>query len=222
MCGRFTRTPPPEEYARLFGVDTEIHLKPSYNVAPSQDILAARVNYEGKRELAALHWGLIPPWSKEPKSKYSTINARAETVATSPAYRHAFKKQRCLIAADGFYEWKKTDHGKQPYYIFLMGHKPFVFAGLWEHWEGEGHKPIDSATIIVTEANKAIAPIHNRMPVILPESTFDEWLDPSVADKDRLQRLLRPYSSEEMDMYRVSTYVNKPGHNDERCLERVN
>jgi putative SOS response-associated peptidase YedK len=222
MCGRFTRTPPPEEYARLFGVDTSIRLKPQYNIAPTQDILTARTNSEGKRELTLLHWGLIPSWANEPKTGYSMINARAETVASKPAFRHAFKRQRCLIAADGFYEWKQTEHGKQPYYIFLKEHKPFAFAGLWEHWEGEGHAPIESATIIVTTVNKALESIHDRMPVILPPSSHDEWLDPDVTDKERLQALLVPYLASEIDMYPVSRYVNNARNIDQRCVTPIN
>ena len=221
MCGRFTRTPSPVEYARLFGVDTSLHLKPQYNIAPSQDILACRTNQDGKRELTLLHWGLIPSWAKKPKTEYSMINARAETVATKPAFRHAFKRQRCLIAADGFYEWKQTEHGKQPYYIFLKEHQPFAFAGLWEHWEGEGHKPIDSCTIIVTAANNAIEAIHDRMPVILPPMAYDEWLDPEVTDKDRLQELLAPYPAEEINMYPVSKFMNSAKNSDSRCIMSI-
>ena len=221
MCGRFTRTPSPDEYARLFGVDTSIKAKPSFNITPTQDILACRTNQDGKRELTLLKWGLLPSWSKEPKSTYSTINARAETVATKPAFRHAFKRQRCLIAGDGFYEWKQTDHGKQPYYIFLKDHQPFAFAGLWEHWEGEGHEPIESATIIVTSANKTIEGIHNRMPVILPPSAYDEWLDPEVTDKEHLEGLLRQYPAEEIDMYAVSKYMNSAKNNDARCITEL-
>ena len=196
MCGRYTRTNAPSRYADKFRAACNFYSKASYNVAPSQDILAAWTTLEGKRELTLLHWGLIPSWAKEPKTGYSMINARAETVATKPAFRHAFKRQRCLIAADGFYEWKPTEHGKQPYYIFLKDHEPFAFAGLWEHWEGDGHEPIDSCTIIVTEANKAIEKIHDRMPVILPPTAYDEWLDPEVTDKDRLQALLKPYPAD--------------------------
>ena len=222
MCGRFTRTQSPEEYAKLFGVDTALHLKPQYNVAPTQDILACRTNQDGKRELALLHWGLIPSWAKEPRTGYSMINARAETVATKPAFRNAFKRQRCLIAADGFYEWKPTEHGKQPFYIFIKDHAPFAFAGLWEHWEGEGHEPVDSATIIVTSANKAVETIHDRMPVILPPSAYDEWLDPEVTNKDRLQELLVPYPAEEINMYPVNKFVNSARNNDERCVTPIN
>lgn len=221
MCGRYTRTGATSRYADKFRAQYNVNLKPEYNIAPSENILAARTAGDGHRELVLLRWGLIPRWSKEPKSAYSTINARAETVATKPAFRFAFQHHRCLIAADGFYEWKKTEHGKQPYYIFIKGHEPFAFAGLWEHWEGEGHQPINSATIIVTKANEAIEPIHDRMPVILPESAYDEWLDPAVTDKEHLQELLRPYSSESMDIYPVSTYVNSPEHDDERCIAKI-
>jgi len=221
MCGRFTRTPCVDRFARLFGVTTELDLKPSNNVAPSQDILAARVNHDGGRELALLRWGLIPAWAKEPKTGYSMINARAETVASKPAFRRAFTRQRCLIAADGFYEWKTTDHGKQPYYIFLKDHEPFAFAGLWEHWEVDGQEPIDSCTIIVTEANKAVEKIHDRMPVILPPPAYDDWLDPEVTDKDHLQELLKPYPASEIEMYPVARLVNNARNDDPRCIERI-
>lgn len=221
MCGRYTNTTATSRYADKFHAEYDFDLEPSYNVSPSQDILAARTNQEGKRELTLLHWGLIPSWAKEPKTGFSMINARAETVATKPAFRHAFKRQRCLIAADGFYEWKPTEHGKQPYYIFLKDHEPFALAGLWEHWEGKGYEPIDSCTIIVTEANKAIEKIRDRMPVILPPSAYDDWLDPEVTDKEQLQGLLMLCPASKIAMYPVTKLVNNARHDDPRCVESI-
>lgn len=138
MCGRFARFSPVQKFAELFGVDAGFSLLPRYNVAPTQAALTARNTPQGRRELVTLHWGLIPFWAKEHKIGYSTINARAETVATKPSFRYAFQQRRCLIAADGFYEWKRLDGRKQPYYIGLKDRQPFAFAGLWEHWEGGG------------------------------------------------------------------------------------
>ncbi|MGH8651638.1 MAG: SOS response-associated peptidase [Gammaproteobacteria bacterium] len=179
MCGRFARFSPVHKFGTLFGVQDDFSLIPRYNVAPTQAALAARTTPQGRRELVTLHWGLIPLWAKEPKTGYSTINARAETVATKPSFRHALRQRRCLIAADGFYEWKRLDGRKQPYYIRLKDRQPFAFAGLWEHWEGGG-EIIDSCAIIVTQANELIGAIHDRMPVILDPADYELWLDPDA------------------------------------------
>lgn len=167
MCGRFTLRTPAKHIAEIFGLSDVFDLPHQYNIAPSQDVAAVRLNREGKkRELAMLHWGLVPFWAKDPKIGYRTINARAETLATKPSFRNAFKKRRCLIVADGFYEWQKTNGKKQPFLIHMKDDRPFAFAGLWEHWKGDD-EVIESCTIIVTEANDLMKPIHDRMPVIL-------------------------------------------------------
>ncbi len=165
MCGRFTLRTPTHRLAEAFGVRDLPNLPPRYNIAPTQDAAVVRPGPEGEaRELAMLRWGLVPSWSEGP-SAYSMINARAETVATKPAFRAAFRHRRCLVPADGFYEWQRVDGGKQPYLVELASGEPFAFAGLWEHWEGGD--VIESFTIIVTEANELLRPIHERMPVIL-------------------------------------------------------
>jgi putative SOS response-associated peptidase YedK len=148
MCGCFTRFFPVETFAELFGARADFVLSPKYNIAPTQAVLASRNALEGSRELVTLHWGLVPPWAKEPKTGYSTINARAETVAEKPAFRKAFRYRRCLIAADGFYEWRRTGGPKQPYYIGLDDGKPFAFAGIWKHWAGQASPDACSKSVM--------------------------------------------------------------------------
>jgi putative SOS response-associated peptidase YedK len=209
-----------EVYASMFDVASAFTFKPSYNVAPSQAVLACRAAEMGWRELVPLRWGLVPHWAKEPKTGYSMTNARAETVAVKPAYRSAFRKRRCLIPADGFYEWKPGKPRKQPYYIHRQDNQPFAFAGLWEHWEKD-RKVIDTCTIVVTAANELIGAIHDRMPVILPPESYDLWLDPVVQDADKLLPLLKPYPVKELEAYPVSTKVNAPVNNGAELIERV-
>lgn len=220
MCGRFTLRTPAKDIAQLFEV-TVPDFDPRYNIAPSQDVTAVRFNSErGKREFTFLQWNFMPSWSDEPKTKYSMINTRAETVAEKRSFRAAFQKRRCLILADGFYKWQKRDGNKQPYFLHMKDDRAFAFAGLWEHWKGVGEE-LESCTIIVTEPNELLEPIHDRMPVILRPDDYDQWLDPELSDKERLQRLLRPYPSGEMEAYAVSTLVNKPTNDVEKCVEPV-
>lgn len=212
MCGRFTRTSSVDTFAKLFHAHGIDEITPSYNIAPTHHLLLARNTSDGTRELAMLHWGLVPFWSKGPDPKYSMINARADSVASKPAYREPFKHHRCLIAADGFYEWKKVGKTKQPYFIRLRGGQPFAFAGLWDHWEAEGQVPIDSCTIITCNANLLVAEIHDRMPVILPPKVYGEWLD--VGTKlDTLEGLLKPYPDIFMEVWPVGRGVNNPKNN---------
>ncbi len=218
MCGRYVRTTPIERFARLFRAEGQPECWPSYNIPPSTKVLVARNAPGGGRELAALKWGLVPAWSDEPKTEYSTINARAETVAQKPAFRSAFRHRRCLIAADGFYEWHPQPDGhKQPYFIYLKDHAPFAFAGIWEHWEREG-KTLDSCSIIVTAANTLMQPIHERMPVILSPDQYDAWMDPSVTDAEHLQPLLALYPSEKMQFHPVKTTVNSPRNEGQELI----
>jgi putative SOS response-associated peptidase YedK len=180
--------------------------------------LAARNTEHGQRELVGLKWGLVPAWSAEPKTAYSTINARAETVAQKPAFRSAFRHRRCLIAADGFYEWHPQPGGhKQPYFIYLQDHAPFAFAGIWER----NGKTLNSCSILVTAANELMQPIHDRMPVILAPEDYDAWLDCTVTRPEALQSLLRPFPSERMHMHPVSTLGNSPRHEGPELLEDV-
>lgn len=217
MCGRFVRSSSPEIFAELFGAQGELSLAPSHNVAPSQSVLAARNTERGRRELAQLYWGLIPRWAKEPKTPYSTINARAETVATKPTFRDAFRRRRCLVAADGFFEWKRLGTTKQPYFIHLEGRQPFAFAGVWDHW-AKGGQVIESCAIIVTAANAVMHAIHDRMPVILDPENYSAWLNPEQKDPQPLLRLLQPYTGHDLQAYPVSTRVNSPKNNTSDLL----
>ena len=218
MCGRFSQISSPQVFAELFGLESELAFRPRYNVSPNSDILACRVSLEGKKELVPLHWGLVPSWSKGLDKRFSMINARAETVATKPAYRAPFRRHRCLIPVDGFYEWHE-ENGKQPYYIKHLHDTPLVFAGLWDHWDdGEGDR-IESCSIITCEASPFMLPVHERMPVILKAENFDAWLESE--DTDYLQTLLVPYAEQDIEMYPVSPVVNNPRHDSAELLNRL-
>lgn len=221
MCGRFTNHTPAKIYAQIFDAELDgVERQPRFNVAPSEDVLVCRVDPGGKRKLVTVKWGLVPFWAKEPKIGYKMINARAETVASKPAFRAAFRQRRCLVCADGFYEWKPTKQGKQPYHIRLIGGEPFALAGLWEHWEGDG-QTIDSCTVIVTDANELVNPIHDRMPVILSADDYDQWLDPSATNAESLQELLQPFPADEMEAFPVSRAVNRAGQDDQSMIEPI-
>lgn len=221
MCGRFVRYSPVERFADLFQAHGIVEARASYNIPPGSKLLVARTTPNVRRELALLKWGLVPAWSDEPKTPYSTINARAETVAEKPAYRTAFRQRRCLIAADGFYEWHPQPDGhKQPYFIHLANDEPFAFAGIWEHWERDG-KTLESCSIIVTEANTLMQPIHDRMPVILPPESYDDWLDPAITDPARLKSLLLPYPADGMRFHPVGTFVNSPRNEGRDLLQPI-
>jgi len=218
MCGRYTIRSDARQVAEAFRLGNMPELSPRYNVAPTQDVPVVRQNAVGQRELSFMHWGLIPSWAKDASIGNRTINARADTVAAKPAYRRAFKSRRCLVVADGFYEWHKTGGKKQPYLITVGDGEPFAFAGLWEHWQGpEG--PLDSCTIITTPANDLMQPIHDRMPAILLAEHYDIWLDPKVQDAAELQSLLGPYPSDHMSARPVSTLVNNPRNETAEVLE---
>ena len=224
MCGRFTAKLTWQQLHDLYEIavpeprQDDLDLKPRYNIAPSQTVPVVRLNPAGRRELALLRWGLIPSWSKDPKIAYRTINARAETIATAPAFRAAFKKRRCLVPASGFYEWKKLDDGKQPYYIGMRDGAPFAFAGLWERWD-KGESPIETFTIITGEPNSLLAEIHNRMPAILDPNDYDAWL--SAADTAIPQALLQPFPAQLMTAHPVSKRVNTPKNDDAALIEPV-
>lgn len=213
MCGRFVRFTDVSTFAGLFAASGAPKLKASYNIPPSSQILVARNAADFGRELTLMKWGLVPSWSHEPRTEYSTINARAETIADKPAFRSAFKHRRCLIAADGFYEWHvEPDGHKQPYFINLAVNEPFAFAGIWERWE-RGDVALESCSIIVTEANELMRPIHDRMPVILRPADYDAWMDPANMGSHKLLPLLKPFESTGMRVRRVSTAVNSPRNN---------
>lgn len=227
MCGRFYLDVPKDIFVAHYGLTDASFLPPRrYNIAPSQEILAIRAIDGGERTASLLHWGLIPSWSKDEKSRYSMINARAETVDSKPAYRSAFKRHRCLIPVSGFYEWQPRDHYKQPYAITMKQHDDlatlFSLAGLWEHWESQEGKVIESCSIIVTNANDTLKPIHDRMPVILDSENYTTWLDPENHDSEQLKKLLNPYPATAMKAYPVSRRMNDPSHDEPDCIEPVN
>jgi putative SOS response-associated peptidase YedK len=224
MCGRYSQSKSAEIIAEAFQVDDVPPLEPRYNIAPTQlvpTILQALASTN--RQFKVLHWGLIPSWAKDPKMGARLINARAETVAEKPAFRSAFKQRRCLVLADGFYEWQQQESKKQkqPFYFRLNDERPFAFAGLWEHWENTNGEEIESCTLLTTEPNELMRPIHNRMPVILDPNNYELWLDPDVKKPELLQPLLRSYPTEEMTAYPVSKVVNKPSNDSVECIESI-
>ncbi len=219
MCGRFTLRTSAQEVAKTFGLIEVPDLRPRFNVAPTQQVLTITLR-DGKRHGSFRKWGLVPSWADDPKIGYRMINARAETVAAKPAFRSAFKRSRCLVVADGFYEWKKGPDAKtkQPFYIRLKKDRPFAFAGLTEHWSRNG-ETIESCTLITTDPNELMAEIHDRMPAILPKDEYDLWLDPEFGGKEKLLSLLRPYPADEMTAYPISTLVNSPKNDVPACIE---
>lgn len=221
MCGRFVQYSAPEVYASQFDLDSICEAAPRYNVAPTQPVLAIRLGGKGKRELIPLRWGLVPFWSKGPDSRYSMINARAETVNSKPAYRNAFKCRRCLIPAEGFYEWKTGTRGKTPFLIRRQDKEPFAMAGLWERWKGGKGEELESCTIIVTDANELLRDIHDRMPVILGREGYAGWLDPDNKNADGLMRMLKPADPARWTMHPVSRRVSSPRNDGPELLERV-
>ena len=217
MCGRYTLKTPAGVLTERFDIEeSSTSISSSYNIAPTQQV-ATVLAENGKRKPEMLHWGLIPSWAKDPEVGNRMINARAETVAEKPSYRKAFQERRCLILADGFYEWQKTDNGKQPFYIRMEDESPFAFAGLWESWRNG--REIRSCTIITTAPNELAASIHNRMPVILHPEDYDMWLDPDFDEREPLTSLLKPFPAEAMEAYPVSRRVNKPANNDAGVVE---
>ena len=222
MCGRFTLFEADKILSKEFGVSGFPSLSPRYNIAPSQTVAAIRATHAGSgRELALLRWGLIPSWSKDPSIGNRLINARAETAREKPSFRNAFRRRRCLIPANGFYEWQRRERGKQPYFVRMRDERLFAFAGLWDRWEGTDKCAIESCTILTTAANDVLAPIHDRMPVILPATEYARWLDPALSNTDSLAPLLVPFPPEDMLALPVSSRVNSPTVDDETCMAPV-
>lgn len=220
MCGRFTLFESSQVLSREFGVLIPSPLAPRYNIAPTRTVAVVRTRPEvGEREFALLRWGLIPSWAKDPSIGARMINARAETAPGKPAFRNAFRRRRCLVPASGFYEWRKQGRVKQPYYISLRETRTMAIAGLWDRWEGTGDAPIESCTLLTTEANELIAPLHDRMPAILPPESYDLWLNPSEQDPAVLHPLLASYPPDTMAAYPVSRRVNDPSVDDAGLLD---
>jgi putative SOS response-associated peptidase YedK len=212
MCGRFSLGAT-IQVAQLFSVPDWPDMPPRYNIAPSQTVPTVIQNREtGAREFRSFRWGLVPSWAKDAAIANRLINARSETAATTPAFRKPLQERRCLILADGFYEWKREGSRKQPYYITLRDGGPFAFAGLWDQWLPPDGQPLQTCTILTTTPNDAVQPLHDRMPVILPSASYSRWLDANLRDLEPLRALLRPYSAEEMVAYPISTKINNPAN----------
>jgi len=222
MCGRFTHKLTWDQLVTLYRLTAPrggLDLKPRYNIAPTQTVPIVRLDQDGNRELAMLRWGLIPSWAKDDKIAYKTINARAETVESAPAFRAAFKKRRCLVPASGFYEWKKLEDGsKQPYLIGVRDGAPFSFAGLWEKWD-KGEAPVETFTIITGEPNSLVADLHNRTPVILDPDDYDAWL--TAADTAIPQAMLQPFPAQIMTAFPLSKRVNSAKNDTPDCAVTI-
>jgi putative SOS response-associated peptidase YedK len=221
MCGRFTLRASPSVIAEQFSLFEVPPFTARFNIAPTQavPVIRMRPTAAKERELAWLRWGLVPSWAKDASIGNRLINARAETAAEKAAFRTALRRRRCLVVTDGFYEWQRSGRTKQAYFIRMRDDRPFAFAGLWETWEGADHSVLESCTILTTEPNALMRPIHDRMPVILRPEAYSCWLDTSVQDPSRLSRLLVAHASEPMEAYRVASLVNSPAHDTPLCIE---
>ncbi len=219
MCGRFSLTTPVEAMRLIFGFDNLPNLAPRYNIAPGQRIAAVRcrpADANGGTELVLLRWGLVPAWAKDPGVGHRMINARGELASEKPSFREAFRRRRCLIPADGFYEWQKAASDRLPWFITLSPPGVLAFAGLWETWRGGG-KVLETCTILTTEANRLLHPIHHRMPVILKPTDYEGWL--GEVDDIKAEEMIRPYPDDGMTAYRVSHHVNTVRNEDPACIE---
>ncbi|WP_462406347.1 SOS response-associated peptidase [Gracilibacillus sp. Marseille-QA3620] len=224
MCGRFTLFSTYETIIERFaiaaGAIDEADFEKSYNIAPSQQVLAV-INDGSQNWLGYLRWGFIPSWAKDERIGYKMINARAESLSEKRSFRNAYQNRRCLIVSDAFYEWKRTEEGKTPYCITLKSNEPFGFAGLWETWKSPDGSSVHSCTIITTDANEAVSFVHDRMPVILKQEAEQLWLNPSVHDTAILDKVLTPYNTDEMEIFEVSKEVNSPRNNSSKLIERI-
>jgi putative SOS response-associated peptidase YedK len=223
MCGRFALKAPQTEIIRHFGVDSVPELAPRYNIAPTQQILIVRHPWqqpEARLEAVQVKWGLLPSWAKDASMAEKLINARAESVAEKPAFRNAFRRMRCLIPADGFYEWEPTPSGKQPWFFRMKGSGLLAFAGLWEHWKQPDGTELQTATIITTDANELARPVHDRMPVILQPADYAAWLVAKTGTED-LKALLKPLPADLMERYRVSRRMSNARNEGEECIRSM-
>lgn len=217
MCGRYTLSTPGEAVAELLELETAPELVPRYNIAPTQESVVVRQAGE-RRALDRLRWGLVPYWAETPGTGSRMINARSESAAEKPAFRASLRRRRCLIPADGFFEWRRLPGGRQPYLFRLLSGGPFAFAGLWDRWVPHSGEPIESFTILTTRPNELTAAVHDRMPVILSPRDHRLWLDPRMQSPHRLEPLLRPYPADEMTVYPVSPVVNRPANDLPECV----
>lgn len=208
MCGRFALKTPTSQLANHFKLDEAIEIAPRYNIAPGTDIPTIRHSPEGKRVMHLLRWGLVPHWAKDPSIGNKLSNARGETVAEKPSFRDAFKRRRCLVPADGFYEWKAEGKLKQPYYFSMKDGEPFALGGVWESWRTPDGEILRTCCLITTGPNEIMLPVHDRMPVIVAPDSYEQWLTGESADA---QALVKPYSVEDMQAWAVSKRVSRSG-----------
>jgi putative SOS response-associated peptidase YedK len=219
MCGRYAVTSAPEAIRTLFGYAEQPNFPPRYNIAPTQPIAIVRLA-EGRRQFALVRWGLLPSWVKDPKSFSLLVNARGESLADKPAFKAAMKYRRCLVPADGFYEWKAIGTRKQPYYVTAKSGQPLAFAGLWETWTGPNGEEMETAAIVTTRANRALAGIHERMPVVIPPEAFNLWLDCANVDAETAASLVAPATDDLLEAYEVSTAVNRTANDNPGLIGR--
>src|SRR5215204_2109203 len=220
MCGRYAQRTDAKRLAKEFRVAEVPDAGPRYNIAPTQEVLAVHESPDG-REMTFYKWGLVPSWAKDTSIGAKLINARSETVTEKPSFREAFRRRRCVIPADGFYEWRRLEGRRQPFFFRMRDERPFGFAGLWERWEGEGGRVVNSCAILTTEANEVLRPVHDRMPVILRPEDYDLWLGADARALDLVKEVLRPYPSKEMVGYPVGAGVNSPRNQGEGLVERA-
>jgi len=219
MCGRYVIKSPPEVLRALFGYLEQPNFPARYNVAPTQPVPVVRM-WEGRRQFALVRWGLIPAWVKDPRTFSLLINARGESAAEKPAFRNAMKRRRCLFPADGFYEWRRDGATKRPHFIHAKDGTPLAFAGLWETWIGPGGEEMETAAIVTTTANTTLAPIHDRMPVVVPPDAFDTWLDPN-ADATMAAALIAPANDDLLEAYEISSAVNRTANDSPDLIAPV-
>lgn len=221
MCGRYTQTAKLDELIERFAFqDPGFELVPRYNLAPNQDapVVGVRPATPGSRSLRLMRWGLVPHWAQDPAIGNRMINARAETLRQRPAFKHLVARNRCLVIADGFYEWFKDGRTRTPMLFRIEGKQPFAFAGLWDRWRQPDGKPLYSFTVITTAANELVAQIHDRMPAMLRAEDEKRWLDPSLEDPDAVRQMLEPYPAAAMESYCVSRAVNSPLNDSPECI----
>jgi putative SOS response-associated peptidase YedK len=220
MCGRLNLTASGSELAEVFGLDEIPNVAPRYNIAPTQPIAVVRLAPQrGRRRMDTLRWGLVPSWEKDPAVGNRMINARVETAASKPAFREAFHLRRCLIPTNGFYEWESRSGVKQAFVIRRKDGHPFALGGLWDRWDGG--EPLETCTILTTEPNEVVRPIHDRMPLILPPEAYELWLNPRVDEVRALKRFLGPVSAQDLEAVPISSRVNAPENDDPEVLEPI-
>ena len=220
MCGRYAVTSSPEAIRALFRYAELPNFPPRYNVAPTQPIAIVRL-IDGQRHFALVRWGLLPSWVKDPRNFSLLINARGESVLDKPAFKNAMKRRRCLVPADGFYEWKRDGARNQPFFVRKKGGGPLAFAGLWETWTGPNGEELETAAIVTTNANATLAPIHERMPVVIPEDAFELWLNNEAVDAETAAALIAPPPDDLLEAYEVSSAVNRTANDNPQLLEKA-